>query len=129
MKDIDKVKTVARLFWIYLSLVVVVGVAGHEMEHLRDALNISATLIGSFLIFLWVHYDSKSVGKLLSPPFKVGVVGLPIVFVPIYIFITRGVAKGFVVILVFALKVIGFYALIGLLLTGLQMADLYRLPA
>lgn len=121
MINIDALKFIRRTFWLYLFISIILGFFFQENPHVRDAIRIAIAIIGTFFVFSWAHYDSKAIGKPLSPLFKIGFLALPFLFVPIYIFKTRGFSRGFLTILMLVLKVIGVLVLASLIFTGIQM--------
>ncbi len=49
-----------------------------------------------FLIYSWYYYDSKEFNYKRNLFMNVGIVGLSLLFIPYYLFKTRGTLKGFV---------------------------------
>jgi hypothetical protein len=53
-----------------------------------------SALLGAFIAFGWVHFDSRVRGILVGPALRIGVAGLAAVFVPVYVIRSRGWSQG-----------------------------------
>ena len=69
------------------------------------------SMAGLFVIFMWYRADSDNRTFRRTPLLSLGVVGLPIVAIPYYLFRTRGFRHGALSTLVVLLVAIGYSAM------------------
>ena len=95
-----------RIYWLVLFGPLVVEELGvtPPMSYSGDFV---CAIACSCVTLTWCTVDANTLGRALSPLFKMGVVWLPIVFVPIYLVRTRGRSRAGRGIFVFVLQTIG----------------------
>ena len=69
--------------------------------------SVGATLVLTFLVFLWYRLDSNQFGYRRSPWLNIGVIAVAIAALPYYFFRSRGFARGAMATGVMVLAVIG----------------------
>ena len=67
----------------------------------KVVLDIAPTAVMAVLGFVWVYFDSIEIRYRRSPLFNVGLVALPVVFVPIYLALSRPKGRRFRAVLMF----------------------------
>jgi len=94
------------VFWVYFILATIAGVLIPNGSSLSTAFNVFHVLMCIALLICWVHYGSQIAGLGLSKVFKAGIVFLALILVPLYLYRSRGLAKGALVLCVFLLKLV-----------------------
>lgn len=108
-----------RLFWIWLAASLLSGSLFSPQSAIHVGISVLMFGVGLVIPFAWVHYDSRVRGVHLSRWLKMGIAAFSLIFVPAYVYQTRGLAKGTLIISVFLLKLIGTFAAIMILVTAL----------
>ncbi|HUX82334.1 MAG TPA: hypothetical protein VMV35_05820 [Halothiobacillus sp.] len=112
-------RNMKRFFWIWLVVSLLSGVLISPHSSIYIGFSALSFAIGLVIPFAWVYYDSRARGIHLGRWFKIGIASLSLVFVPAYVYQTRGLGKGSLMMSVFLLKLIGTYLVITLIFVAL----------
>ena len=124
MDDLKKSRVFSNLFLLYIFLIVGLEasvLAKHASNPIYHWVNV---VVGGLIIFSWLIYDNRARGHSSSPLFKIGVVALAVVFVPIYLFKTRKAKTACISILKYLGKFLIVFVLLVFLLVGLELLGL-----
>jgi hypothetical protein len=124
-----RLKFAKRAFWGYIALTsILIPFLPTDTDE-YGPLKFMVSLLGSLCIFLCLLYDSKVVSRKLGPLFKIGIIFLAIVFVPIYIYQTRGFKKGTLALAKHCFIVFGIIIALSIVFAELELLGYVALPA
>jgi O-antigen/teichoic acid export membrane protein len=118
-----------RFFWIWLVASLLSGVLISPHSSIYTGISALIVVVWMVIPFAWVYYDSRARGIHLGRWFKIGIAALSLVFVPAYVYQTRGLGKGSLIMSVFLLQLIGTYLVIALIFVALIGIGLLPKPS
>lgn len=93
---------------VLLVILFLAAIAGAFDNHIQEPegfiqqfLFVLPPLLGLGLMFVWLRYDSSEIGFRRSVLLNIGIVGMTIIFVPVYLFKSRSIVRRGKAILLF----------------------------